>query len=354
MCKNMSRLSPYQFSVELELLKKTIDKFPLECLSDLFPVVRETREEFVHPPIWKFWARSIGVVRYKARVMNYSLGKFTLTEILDSLYEIEHNIEKTKIMFPIFRGGRSYLLEYKRAREKFIEKFTTYQHPENQSYYELGRSEKQRESLIEVADTLAVILSSLRFLCSTVLDSIGTERVQVDSGFKKFSLHLPTVSSYPKFSEKVTSFMEIYDETCQLFAADESSADLIPLRVEYGSSFIEVIGNEKVLGLIVASISAVAAYLYKCYTSQEKARLTAKSIENIDAMLGLTLKLKEAGIDVSKHNEQISKSAYKLIRSYDLLLDDQIAIELDKQFIKVHKDVKMILREEKVEPKEPK
>jgi hypothetical protein len=132
-----------------------------------------------------------------------------------------------------------------------------------------------------------------------------------------------------EFIVRLSAIESIYSELCQLLNISESDYPLEIAKVESGSLLAKVAGSAVVIGLMTTFIQSTATYAYENYTTEGRIKTIPTKVESLDKVIDLTKKLKESGVDTSKLEEQVSKSAYTIAKDLNTLIEGQPSIILN-------------------------
>lgn len=202
--------------------------------------------------------------------------------------------------------------------------------------------------LIIEARKLSSMLDGLRGALSFFSDrALDDEAEAVYENYSRLSLFLASSMSVGTFAKKLTAVHIIYKETCDLLGISASEYPLVIEKIESGSLKIAVIGNDKVIGLLVAFISSIATYVYTNYTTDGKLSAISKKVEQVDAVLSLTSRLEALDVNVIETKENISKAAVKLSQQLNTLIDGEVEVVVNEESYSVGSEVQKKLLESK-------
>lgn len=186
--------------------------------------------------------------------------------------------------------------------------------------------------------------SVLLFFSSSLLDE---DREAAYENSKSLSLFLSSSMSIERFAGKLISINLIYKETCDLLSVSASEYPLVVQKIESGSLKIDLFGNDKVIGLMIMFISSTATYVYTNYTTDGKLSAIPQKVEQVDSVLQLTLRLEEAGVEVSEAKENISKAAVALSKQLNTLIEGEVEVAVNEKSYSLGNEVQKKLLESK-------
>lgn len=318
----------HEYIEELNRMLNAASNIPLDQLGNLFVKSEETYRvsRAYKPEWWEVW-KNATPDKYRTReVTKYSLKGVSVTEIMDSLYEYERCLKTSKLNFPNCNAGTTYIDEFRTVREGFITCFSKYDENETSDSKELsGRSQE-----------LLNVVRKVIFMCQVGMDAFDISQSHVKEGSKRLTIYLAKHDGLSGYINRLEAFNSLYSEVCFLFNISSEESYIEPVRVEYGSSLIDILGNEKVITFVTTALSVFAGYLYKKFTAEGKASLLPMSTDRIDKLLGMTEKMEALGMDTKEQKELIKKVSLKLVKYADKILDEQYSIEIngEKRLVK--------------------
>jgi hypothetical protein len=148
-----------------------------------------------------------------------------------------------------------------------------------------------------------------------------------------FELYMPAMLTFEDFIARLKAIKEIYDELCLLLNVSTSDQPLRIAKIESGSLWASLFGNSKVIALMNDFIRGGASYLKRNYTTEGKLEAIPSTVKVMDDALGYTLKLKEAGLDVSDAEAELAKGAHVLAKNITALLARQSSVVVSGEMI---------------------
>ncbi|MDM8545363.1 hypothetical protein QUF61_02610 [Candidatus Venteria ishoeyi] len=159
------------------------------------------------------------------------------------------------------------------------------------------------------------------------------------------SLLLPSSMSLNKFAVKLNAIDMIYNELCSLLNVSISEHPLIVNKIESGSMWAKVIGDNKIISLMIEFINSSASYIYRNYTKEGKLSGIPRKVDAVNTVLEFTSKLESQGIDINEAKEHISKSAVIIAKELNILLDGQAKITINNTTHSIGEEVQKQLLE---------
>lgn len=156
---------------------------------------------------------------------------------------------------------------------------------------------------------------------------------------------LPAHLEILEFANKLLAIQRLYSELCMLFSVSESSNPLRISKIESGSLWVKVFGESNVIGMMASFIERTASWVYRTYTIEGKIDSVPRKVEAIDALLKLSERLRQNGIDPSAMNEHIDKAAVEISKSLAQILNGQSIITVNDQTISVGSELNKKLLE---------
>lgn len=171
-----------------------------------------------------------------------------------------------------------------------------------------------------------------------VEESIGTYDLPANSE-SSLTLLLPSHLNLVDFAGKLIAIQNLYTELCMLLSVSESTHPLRISKIESGSLWTKVFGDSRVIGMITSFMEQTASWLFRTYTTDGKISSVPRKVEAIEALLGLSTKLAEAGVDTSVMKEHIGKSAISISKNLTEILDGQSSIMINEETISVGSEI---------------
>lgn len=162
---------------------------------------------------------------------------------------------------------------------------------------------------------------------------------------EELSLLLPSSMNLNQFAVKLAAIDVMYDELCSLLKISTSEYPLIISKIESGSLWAKVLGNNRVVGLMVDFLNSSASYIYRNYTNEGKLTAIPRKVEAVNSVLEFTSKLEKEGIDAEEAKEHITKAAVSIAKELNTLLDGQAEITVNDTKHSVGEEVQKKLLE---------
>lgn len=187
---------------------------------------------------------------------------------------------------------------------------------------------------------LQVLLDSLQLF----EESVGSYNIP-SSSEAQLALWLPAHLDLADFARRLLAIQSIYSELCMLLSVSESDYPLRISKIESGSLWAKLFGESRVIGMLASFVEQSALWMYRTYTNEGKLAEIPRKVETIDSLLGLTKRLKEAGIDTSTMESNIEKSAVSVSKDLQVLLDGQASVTVNEKTISVGSELTKIFLE---------
>lgn len=120
--------------------------------------------------------------------------------------------------------------------------------------------------------------------------------------FKKIELYYHDKDiSFLNMSQLMITTSTLYDNLCNLCDVSTIDYKLLPARIESGSLFLELIGNEQILELMKMAIVAAGTYYFANHTKQGS---TDMSIKKTKEVLDIVKMTKDLGFNIDSKAQQ--------------------------------------------------
>jgi hypothetical protein len=163
---------------------------------------------------------------------------------------------------------------------------------------------------LRVISLAGSLLSTIRFARAflislrSALSPVG----EVRPDESEVSIFLSATSSFHQVLVKLKAIDEIYSELSQLLEVSTSEHPLRAIRVESGSLWLKLIGESRVIGLLISLIERSVSYMYRNFTDEGKLVSLPRQVDAAEAVLRLREKLEAASVDTSAMKENLEKS----------------------------------------------
>lgn len=179
------------------------------------------------------------------------------------------------------------------------------------------------------------LFSRLQMLlcCFELFDELIGNHDIAGSSEEPLTLWLPAHFDLSGFARRLQAVQTLYSELCMLLSISEHDHPLRISKIESGSLWAKFFGESRVIGLIASFVEQAALWMYRNHTAEGKITSVSMKIEAVDAMLELTARLKEAGLQTEGMDAHIEKSAFVISRDLAILLDGQSSITVNEKVI---------------------
>lgn len=120
-----------------------------------------------------------------------------------------------------------------------------------------------------------------------------------------------------------------------LFQISEETYPLRISKIESGSLLAKVIGESRVIGLMVELIKNAADWTYRNYTKEGRLTLVDRQIAAVEQLLGLKNKMENAGIDTTELRAHIEKSSMLVGKGLVKILEGEDHVTLNDHYLPV-------------------
>lgn len=199
-------------------------------------------------------------------------------------------------------------------------------------------TEAQTLALIEAGTDLYHALSTFDVAAEYIQKSLKPEQQSAD-GEAELALKLDSTSDVKTFGAKLVAFAAIYEELCELVGVSVSVHPLKIVKIESGSWWAKVFGDSRVIGLMIGLIESSVRYFHRNYTQEGKIAAIPKSVDAIEALLGLKKSLEKQGIHNPELDHHLSKSSVVIAQRLNELLEDEPHVTLNKTEISVSQTI---------------
>jgi hypothetical protein len=172
--------------------------------------------------------------------------------------------------------------------------------------------------------TLNNAMSDIRHVLAAAYD-IFFPRLEF-KGNSELSIYFYWTKDYRLFINKLNSIDTLYSEVCPLFDVSKGAYPLRVVRAEFGSLWLRLFGESKVITLVTSLIESAVSYMHRNFTNEGKIEGIPKKLNAIEEILKLTEKLEAAGIDTQAVKENVQKSAIVVSKELNTLLMDEPSV----------------------------
>lgn len=192
--------------------------------------------------------------------------------------------------------------------------------------------------VLKAAHRLQVTLETSFKLLEAVRQVLSSDEVQRE-GEAAFSLYLPSEMSLRDFVSRLSAFQALYSKLCELHGVSELDRPLRIAEVESGSLWLKVFGDTKVIATLTSLIERGVGWSFRNYTREGKLGAVPLKVDSIDAVLGLTKRLREEGVDVSAAQENIRLATVALSKDLEILIRGQTSVTVNQERISLQEEI---------------
>ena len=222
--------------------------------------------------------------------------------------------------------GKTYstLQEFSRDYEGYIENYSA--DKAVPLVFSSGRLVSSLESLVGVYKFSAINLS-------------GGGEVENSASQSQLSLYLANIKDLRDFAGKLNAISDLYEDIAGLLEVDLTDYPLVIDQVEAGSLWSKVLGESRVIGLMVDVLKGGAGFVYRNYTVEGKITSIPGKLESLDKIIDLTGRLEQAGVDTSEIKDEVRRATVGIAKSLNELLDNQYKVEINGESLSVADEV---------------
>jgi hypothetical protein len=185
--------------------------------------------------------------------------------------------------------------------------------------------------LTHTATVLYASLSMIKAMFSDIKNRLQEHKPVDGLDLERFSLYIESEIDLEKFAQNLYSINLIYGELCSLLNISPSDYPLIILKIESGSSWIDLLGYPQIIKLLVSLIQGAIDYFYRSFTREGKIVSLPRKVQAVEDVIELRKKLVAMGINTSAIDDQLSKSTYVIAEELNKLLVGEPRISLNGQ-----------------------
>ena len=325
----------FQIKEELERLLESFDeaKYFFDCLESIdstFPTLNEYIQDVATGGDKA--SNAVNQLRNHLAQTRQKIGDVKPRSFFASLEQLQTEIKQAK---EYGFNDLSQLDEIENKLDTFSHTYETY----IESY-----SPQSAGSMVVEARSLSALLDGFRKGLGFYLANIESEVPELEDG-RELSIVLPSTMTLSEFIDKLKSIEVIYNELCMLTKVSSSEFPIQILKIESGSLWAKVFGNSKVIALLTSLIESGAGFVYRNFTTEGKLVSIPKKVESVEAVLELSKKLEEQGIDIKELNDHISKSSVMVAKELNRLISGQPEIVINNSKLSIGDEIQKKLIE---------
>lgn len=130
---------------------------------------------------------------------------------------------------------------------------------------------------------------------------------------------------------KLSALCDLHDESAELLGVSTVEHPLRVATLEYGSLWVRVFGETRVIEFITGLIERAVSYFHRNFTNEGKLASLPRKIEALDDVLELCGRLKDAGLDTSLMDANVAKSGIAISQQLAILLAGEAKLEVNGQ-----------------------
>jgi hypothetical protein len=176
------------------------------------------------------------------------------------------------------------------------------------------------------------VSSSIEFT-SIVLKNLCPESETFPFSENRLEIYLSSETDFHLFLEKVTALEQIYEELCHLLNVSPQREPLKIVKIESGSVWTRLTGNQAVVTAIAGAISKAAHYVYRNHTKEDQLASIPNKVGTIESVLHLHDELKKRGIETRDLDEHIKIASVRVGNHLEKLFEGEEQIEVNGEVI---------------------
>lgn len=186
-----------------------------------------------------------------------------------------------------------------------------------------------------LAASASMLKASLEhyLLLINVISQQLEQGAEQDSSLKEISLFFEYSYTLKEVLVKLEAIQSLYSNLCHLMDVSEDDFPLKINMVETGSLLIKLLGESKIIELLLSLIKDYAGVFYKNNTQQGKIESIPRKLETIESAVKLKKILEENGIDTSKMSKNIEECAYTVTEQLSVLLAGERIVRVNGEVI---------------------
>jgi len=186
-------------------------------------------------------------------------------------------------------------------------------------------------------DTLALVTAGAEYERLVQWFEVTAEGLTAALGLDRpddeASEHIEIVLLTPKdldgVAKKLRALAGLYEETAKLVDVDVEERPLRLIRIETGSLWTLLVGDTRVIEFVIGLLERSINYLHRRFTDDGQIAAIPRSVEAVEAVLGLSERLREAGVDTTEMDIDLARSGVALSRHLNTLLGGEPSVEIN-------------------------
>jgi len=172
-----------------------------------------------------------------------------------------------------------------------------------------------------IKNDINAIVSLYKPLKNTLLGDVFDDQLVIVLG---------EVSEVNKYSLKLQSLQNAYDELCHYCNVEASDFPLSIIKLETGSPwYIKLAGHPAIMAILTSSLTLGVTYVHEKYISSSEIEEIPKVAKAANEVLQLTENLKKQGFEVDIQMEELNKLSVKLAKQLNNIVTDQANMEIN-------------------------
>lgn len=182
--------------------------------------------------------------------------------------------------------------------------------------------------LFQVARDLSLAIEVTEDVIKSVIRTL-TATSTLPDGQTLLEIFLVSPVTMAQVRGKLAALEKLYSISAELFGVSESEYPLRVLQMEVGSLWVKLFGETKTIAFITHLIESTIAYGHRNWTSEGKIGALPRKIAAVEAILDLSKRLEDAGIDTSEMRDQIQRASVTIADNLNDLLAGEKGVEIN-------------------------
>lgn len=160
---------------------------------------------------------------------------------------------------------------------------------------------------------------------------------------EQLEVFLPSDMDYIAFVKKANALAKLYEYICTLLEVSPTQERLRIIKVESGSFWVWLSGNNQALAFVKDALEKCARYVYRNYTKEGQIVSLPRSVEAIESILNLRDKLQKRGMETKSIDELLVSASVKIVEQLEELLAGENQIEVDGSVLALNPNFQQLL-----------
>ncbi|MET0466777.1 MAG: hypothetical protein ABW007_26690, partial [Chitinophagaceae bacterium] len=189
--------------------------------------------------------------------------------------------------------------------------------------------------LLRAGNELLLSIENNATLAHFIKERLEGEHNVVPPGYEGISLYLDSEGNYKDVLVKLTAVSELYSELCNMVGVSAAEYPLQVVKMESGSLWLKLVGESRVIGLLIKLIESSASFMYRNFTTEGNIQSIPRQVEAVEAVLRLSENLEKAGVDTAQIKDNLQTSAAVISGRLNNLLKGVKALKVNDEAFSV-------------------